>query len=336
MLMAGLLLAALLLDEICAEVKRFHHLVGFGNYALFLERHLYADKPRWQLISGILCWCLAVMPMVLLSALFMWLISLLGSVWLYYVVSVIALYFTLGQKSLKQHGQAVARPLQEAAASTSEHKDEKLTEARYALSMIVSRDTQQSTPDQMATATIETITENTHDAIIGPLVFFVLLGVPGAVLFRLANTLDAMWGYRTPRYELFGKCAARIDDILGYAPARLTSILMALSNPVNFPKAMKSILFTGRRWYSPNAGLVMAAGAGALNIRLGGDAIYNGISKKRLMLGHDDDAESAQVSDIQRSIWLMYKTSLLCVLLVLILELFFPTLFATKQIGWLL
>lgn len=334
--MAGLLLAALLLDELFAEVKRFHPLVGFGNYALFLERNLYPDTPRWQFFCGVLCWCLAIVPIVLLSTLFMWLISLLDIVCLYYAVSAVLLYFTIGQKSLKQHGQAVAKPLQEIELLSLDYKIEKIKEARYALSMIVSRDTLQSTPDQMATATIETITENTHDAIIGPMVFFVLFGVPGAVLFRLVNTLDAMWGYRTPRYELFGKCAARMDDALGYLSARLTSILMALTNPIHFAKAIKSMFITGRRWYSPNAGLVMAAGAGVLNIRLGGDAIYNGKNKKRLALGLAEHTKLAQVNDIQRSIGLMYKTSFMCVLLILILEVLFPPLSAPNLIGWLL
>jgi len=323
--MALLLLAALFLDECFSEVKRFHPLVGFGNYANFLEKTFYTNKTQWRFLSGLMCWCLAVLPIVCLSALLMWLLASYGPSWLYYVVSAVVLYFTIGQKSLTQHGQAVSKPLLALFnAKNSADKNEKIQQARYGLSMIVSRDTQNATPEQMATATIETVTENTHDAVIGPMVFFILLGVPGAVLFRLANTLDAMWGYRTERYEWFGKCAARMDDILGFIPARITSLLMAFASPRYFISTIKSIFLTGRRWYSPNAGLVMAAGAGALNIRLGGDAIYKGKNKTRLILGLDKNTNTASVDDIERSIKLMYKTSALLVFAIFVMELFTP------------
>ena len=320
--MALLLVAALLMDECFAEAKRFHPLVGFGNYALFLERRLNATDTQWPFMLGCMCWCLAVVPIVLLTVVGMWLLSLYAPSWLYYVVSAAVLYFTIGQKSLKQHGQAVAKPLADYLSGKSDESDKQnsLHASRYALSMIVSRDTEQATPEQIATGTIETITENTHDAVIGPLVFFVLFGAPGAVLFRLANTLDAMWGYRTERYERFGKCAARADDVLGYVPARITSLLMALSHPIHAINVFKSIFLTGRRWYSPNAGLVMAAGAGALNIRLGGDAVYQGTRKTRLTLGLDNQSKWPTVNDIQRSIWLMYQTSVLFVVMIWVYE----------------
>ena len=319
--MALLLVAALLLDEWFAETRRFHPLVGFGNYALWLERRFYTQDTKRLFMMGCMCWCLAVIPIVFLSAGFMWLLSLYGPSWLYFSVSAVVLYFTIGQKSLKQHGQAVAKPLVEYLSCKTNQQSE-LNASRHALSMIVSRDTQSANPEQIATATIETITENTHDAVIGPLVFFVAFGVPGAVLFRLANTLDAMWGYRTDRYERFGKFAARSDDVLGYVPARITSLLMALCHPTHFIHSLKSILSTGRRWYSPNAGLVMAAGAGALNIRLGGDAVYHGKRKTRLILGLEKEAKLPTALDIQRSIWLMYKTSVLFVMMICIYEVY--------------
>lgn len=311
--MTLILISALLLDECFGELKRFHPLIVFGNYALFLERHLYSDNKRWQFVSGVCCWALAVLPIVALAVLIMWLVNSFSPSWVFYVVNIIVLYFTIGQKSLKQHAKAVSDPL-------AQVDGDNLNKARKELSMIVSRDTQQADPQHIATSTIETVTENTHDAVIGPMVFFIIAGAPAAILFRLSNTLDAMWGYRTERYELFGKCAARMDDVLGFIPARITSLLMALASPKYFFKTLKSIWITGRDWYSPNAGLVMAAGAGALNICLGGDAVYNGIKKTRLTLGLSKQAQPAKVKDINRSINLMYKTSILLVLLVCILE----------------
>jgi adenosylcobinamide-phosphate synthase len=312
--MTLILLAALLLDECFGELKRFHPLIIFGNYALFLERLLYTDNIRWQFMAGVCCWALAVLLVVALSVFIMWLIYSLCPSWVFYVVNIIVLYLTIGQKSLKQHAKAVSDPLAQVDDADN------LNKARQALSMIVSRDTQQANPQHMATSTIETVTENTHDAVIGPMVFFIIAGAPAAILFRLSNTLDAMWGYRTERYELFGKCSARMDDALGFIPARITSLLMAFSSPKYFIQTLKSIWITGRNWYSPNAGLVMAAGAGALNIRLGGDAVYNGIKKARLTLGLSQGATAAKVEDINRSIKLMYKTSVLLILFIAVLE----------------
>ena len=224
--MTYLLIAAILLDECFAEVKRFHPLVGFGHYALFLERHLYTKEAKNAFWQGVLCWCLAILPILLISILGMKLLADYGPSWLYYLLSVIILYFTIGQKSLKQHGQAVMQPLLAALNNKNNaDKSKDIKEARYALSMIVSRDTQDASPHQIANATIETMTENTHDAVIGPMLFFIAFGAPGAILFRLVNTLDAMWGYRTTRYEYFGKFSARADDVLGFVPARVTAPL---------------------------------------------------------------------------------------------------------------
>lgn len=331
--MTLLLMAALIMDECFGEIKRGHPLVVFGNYALFLERILYPTaldaKPIKKLAAGFVCWCLSVLPIVLFTVALMWLVDGYCSDLIFWIVNAVVLYFTVGQKSLKQHAHAVSVPLMQSEKKQSENnKAEKLAEARFALSMIVSRDTGQATPQQISTATIETVTENTHDAVIGPMVFFILFGAPGAVLFRLSNTLDAMWGYRNERYEWFGKFSARADDVLGFMPARITAMLMAMTAPLNFINALKSIWFTGRAWYSPNAGLVMAAGAGALNIILGGNAVYDGKLKDRLSLGF---GHAVKAGDVTRSIALMYKTSVLLIVIVAVLEYCFD--FSFRSVG---
>ena len=226
------------------------------------------------------------------------------------ILNISVVYLAIGQNSLKQHGIAVFKPL----------LDEDLEKARHATSMIVSRDTSESNEQQLAKATVETITENTNDAVIAPLFYFACFGAAGVVLFRLSNTLDAMWGYRNDKYEYFGKFSARMDDLLGYIPARITTFLFTLANPLQIRITLKSIFGNGRKWYSPNAGIVMAAGAGALNVRLGGNAIYDGNEKQRLTLGV---GEEPCAKDIKRSITLMYVVSGVFLVLAFVIELMF-------------
>lgn len=309
------LFLAYILDEYLGEPKRYHPLVGFGNVAYKLELFFYSSRKYVALTTGALAWCLVILPVVTITYV---MLSYLPTE-LQFIVNAIILYLTLGQNSLKQHGMAVYQSLME--------KD--LTGARDATSMIVSRDTSQSNEQQLATATVETVTENTHDAVIAPLFYFLVFGAAGAVLFRLANTLDAMWGYRNTKYEYFGKFSARMDDVLGYIPARITTALFVLANPRQIPITLKSIFGNGRKWYSPNAGIVMAAGAGALNIRLGGDAIYNGKEKARLTLGF---GHTPCAKDIKRSITLMYVASGIFLVLAFLIELMFRP--ALERMVW--
>jgi len=297
---------ALVLDKLLGEPKRFHPLVGFARWAQFWQNRLEKKHnkllyPLAQFVRGLICWLFAVSPWVVLSLL---IVLIPWPWWFTWSVSVLLLYLAIGQKSLAEHAQAVYQPLVETAD---------LTQARHALSMIVSRDTNTLNEQQITSATVETVLENTHDAVIGPLFWFCVLGAPGVVLFRLANTLDAMWGYRTQRYEFFGKTAARMDDLLGYLSARVTVLLFALKSP----RAFRAAWIFGRKWYSPNAGPVMAGGAGALNLCLGGRAPYGGQEKSRPYLY---DGQPAKGDDIVRAIRLMHFASsawlvLLCAVL---------------------
>jgi adenosylcobinamide-phosphate synthase len=130
------------------------------------------------------------------------------------------------------------------------------------------------------------------------------------VLFRLANTLDAMWGYRNARFNLFGRVAARVDDVLNYVPARLTALSYVLLAQRGRLRAWRCWRAQAPAWSSPNAGPVMASGAGALGVRLGGAAVYDGVTEQRPPLGNGPDACA---DDILRAWRLVWRTTLLWV-----------------------
>lgn len=260
-------IASVLLDAWLGEPKRWHPLVGFGRLANRIESRLNKQGSALTARSfGLVAWLLLLAPLVLLS--YFAVRSTFG--WL---VDVLLLYFSIGARSLMQHAQQVYTPL-------SQHN---IADAQHAVSMIVSRDTSQLNETEIATATVESVLENGNDAIFGAIFWFILLGGTGALMFRLANTLDAMWGYRTPRFLYFGWAAARLDDLLNLIPARLTALSYAFCGHTR--SAIKCWATQASTWYSPNAGPVMSAGAGALYVSLGGTAVYHGQAKKRPLLG---------------------------------------------------
>lgn len=292
---------ALFLDRIFGELKRAHPLVMFGELAKLCRDRLYIKTKtdnRQQLIRGSMAWCICVLPFVMLAGL----IEYYFNDYLVLILSALVLYVAIGANSLAQHAMAVYTPLIQGD----------IAQARVALSMIVSRDTQTLNEQAIATATVETVIENTHDAVIAPIVWYLIFGLPGIVLFRLSNTLDAMWGYKNEEFLYFGRWAARVDDVLGWISARVTVLLFACFNI----RALTAVFVLGRKWYSPNAGPVMAAGGAVLNVQLGGDAQYHGQLKSRPLLS---EGESASAMHILESIKVMYRvTYLLFGILVLI------------------
>ena len=277
-------LAAVLLDRLFGEVRRFHPLVGFGTLAAAIEKRL----NRRTIAGGVLGWALAVLPWVTLALALRPLAP--------FAVDVLLLYFSLGARSLCEHAEAVARPLREG----------RLDEARQRVGWIVSRDTAALDESGVAKAGVESVLENGNDAIFGALFWFALFGGPGALLFRLANTLDAMWGYRTERYNLYGRFSARLDDALNWLPARLTALTYALLG--RWRDALTCWRAQAPGWESPNAGPVMAAGAGSLGVQCGGAAIYHGHEEIRPALGCGPAPVAADlgraITLIRRSLWL--------------------------------
>jgi len=281
-------LAGLLLDRWLGEPRRWHPLVGFGWLADAAERLLRAGAPGHPVgnrLRGLAAWAWAVVPFVMLAA------------WLAHpVLDALLLWLALGGRSLAEHARAIAAAL---AAGD-------LPAARQAVGLIVSRDTSDLDATGVAKAAVESVLENGNDAVFGTLFWFCVAGGAGAVLFRLANTLDAMWGYKDARRTYFGWAAARIDDLLNFIPARLTALTYALLGHTQ--TALACWREQAAQWRSPNAGPVMAAGAGALKVGVGGTARYHGRDEDRPALGVGAPPGAADIGRavalVERGQWL--------------------------------
>jgi adenosylcobinamide-phosphate synthase len=287
---AALAVAGVAVDRWLGEPRRAHPLIAFGKLASRLEERLNTGRRGRPL--GLFAWLLAVAPPVLAA---MFLVAILP--WpLAMALHVALLWFALGARSLAEH----IAPIGAALAQRD------LALARELTSRIVSRDTAQADATALSRAAVESALENGNDAIFGALFWFAIGGGPGALAFRLANTLDAMWGYRTPRYLRFGWAAARIDDVLNWIPARLTAVSYALLGDTRV--ALRCWREQARRWDSPNAGPVMAAGAGALNVLLGGAAVYHGAIEQRPTLGA---GTPPRAQDVDAALRLIERTTIL-------------------------
>jgi len=276
------------------EPRRLHPLAGFGNLASVLE-HLLNSAPRnaWRsLILGALALCALVLPLLFLA---IWLSAVLTGFWLL-LAQAAALYFALSLRGLAEHGLAVAQPLQRG----------ELDAAREQVSRVVSRQASGLDEQGVAAAATESMLENGADAVFASLFWFLVGGIPGVIVHRVVNTLDAMWGYRNPQFLYFGRAAARLDDVMGWVPARLTALTYTLLG--NRKLAWYCWRQQAPQWDSPNAGPVMAAGAGALNVRLGGPSPYAQGVKQRPYLGGTNPASAdtiqAAIALVRHGTWL--------------------------------
>lgn len=280
---------AIMLDDILGEPSILHPVSGFGWLAQRTENLFHPGctvgvrRIRTNVLGALALLVLVAPPVILTRSLL--LTPVLGKVF-----DIALLYLCIAPRSLTQHAEAVYL-----AMSAGD-----LKQSRHLVSRIVSRDTGGLNFDQISAATVESVLENGSDAIFGALFWYFVGGAPLAILYRLVNTLDAMWGYKNARYQDFGWAAARLDDLINWLPARLTALSYAAMGDTSL--ALHCWRKQARAWYSPNAGPVMAAGAGALAVQLGGDAVYGGVAKSRpqLGLGHKAKAE-----DIPRAVKLV-------------------------------
>lgn len=297
-----ILVIAVTLDYFLGDPAKWHPLAGFGRLTNWLELQMHktdfnGEPDIVMRAKGAAALTFLIMPFIMLSV-------VLTSIPSWGIAfQVVLVYFALGATSLTQHARAVGEAFK---AGDLEH-------ACLCVGMIVSRDTTNMQAADISKATIESVLENGSDAIFAAIFWFLLLGAPGIVMYRLSNTLDAMWGYRNQRYLHFGWAAARFDDLLNWVPARLTALTYTLLG--NRRLAWRCWHTQAKYWYSPNAGPVMAAGAGALSLELGGPASYGGTTKYRPILG---EGPQPQPADIDRAITLVRRGLVLWVLLALI------------------
>jgi len=288
-------LLAVVLDAVLGEPRRFHPLVGFGALANRVEQWLHGGTrcaSAVQRTRGLIALLLITVPFLLLSYL------MIQNQILNFLFSVVILYSAIGHRSLRDHVLPVADAMEQGDDDA----------ARYRASMLVSRD-----PDTMNVprSTVESALENGCDGIFGALFWFLLAGAPGVLAYRLINTLDAMWGYRSERYLHFGWAAAKLDDLLNYLPARLTAVSYALLGKTG--QALQCWQQQAPACSSPNGGPVMCAGAGALNLSLGGPTRYRGEWQQKPILGMGPDPDS---SDIRRAMGLVSRTLVLWLLVI--------------------
>ncbi|GAB3920621.1 cobalamin biosynthesis protein CobD [Microlunatus endophyticus] len=279
---AGLALGYLA-DLALGDPRRWHPVAGFGTVAARLETFSYRDRRS----AGVLHVAALLGGVAGLGSL----LSLFGRERPSVKIILVGLstWAVLGGRSLITEAEVLQRQL---AADD-------LVAARRQITHLVGRDPARLTAADLARATVESVAENTSDAVVAPLFWGAVLGIPGLLGYRAINTLDAMIGHRSDRYRRFGWAAARIDDVVNWLPARIGGGLAAVTAPLvgGRPKdALIAVRTQAGRHPSPNAGVVEAAFAGALGVRLGGINSYQGVEENRGTLGFGDQPTIADVS----------------------------------------
>ena len=310
-------MAAFFLDTVLGDPQtRWHPVAVLGRLIAFLEKLLYplrgSDAQKFAMGSLltllVLCISYAFAEGLLLAA------RQLPVIWGADVVSVILLYFCISPRMLAKAGQDIYALLVKGDIAA----------AREHVGYIVGRDTAELDEADAARAAIETVAENTVDGVIAPLFFFALGGAPLAVLYRAANTMDSMLGYKNERYLYFGRMAARVDDVLNFVPARMTGIFFVMAAFLlgyDGRNALNILVRDAAGHPSPNGGHAEAPVAGALHIRLGGVNYYFGERHFRAYMG--DAHMDITAKHILGAIRLMYTVTVLFLLLYYLLSLYY-------------
>ncbi len=256
-----ILVAALLLDAAFGEPRLLwdrlpHPAVLMGRLVGWFDRRFNRGQSLRLRGVGV------TLALVVIGLTIGWLIQAIPD---HGVVEVIVLAILLAQKSLVEHVRAVATALRRSVA-----------EGRASVAMIVGRDTTDMIGPDIARAAIESAAENLSDGVVAPVFWYLVLGLPGIVAYKLVNTADSMIGHMTPRYQQFGWASARLDDVLNLIPARLTALMIALTHGWVDPAP---ILRDAPKHRSPNAGWPESAMAPVLNVALSGPRSYHGVRK---------------------------------------------------------
>jgi adenosylcobinamide-phosphate synthase len=284
------LAAGVALDALLGDPRRGHPVAAFGAAASALESRDYADSRLRGAAHTAACVLAAVAPAVLLQR------RTHGRPPLELAAAALTVWAVTGARSLHHEAERTLVPLTE----------NDLESARKLLPNLCGRDPAGLDGGEIVRAVIESVAENTSDAIVAPLLWGAVAGLPGLAAYRAVNTLDAMVGYRSPRYLRFGWASARLDDAANWIPARVTAALTIAVAPLvthggsrSATSALRAVLRDGGRHPSPNAGRCEAAFAGALGVRLGGTNIYEGVTEARPGLG---EGRAPDPGDARRAI----------------------------------
>lgn len=298
------LLSAFILDLVFGDPRKLPHLIVYYGKTIAWGEKVLNHKGN-QFIKGTLLSILLVSSSFLIPFGIISYFQVVDYTLISILFSTIMLFYCLANRTLIKEGYAVFNAL----------KKEGLEAGRKRLSWIVGRETSNLTAQQIRSATFETMSENLSDGVIAPLFYFALFGVPGAMAYKMINTLDSMIGYKNERYEQFGKFAAKLDDVANYIPARLTAILMLLVNGT--PQGIGFLVEEGKKHSSPNAGYPEAALAYILDCQFGGPNYYHGKLVDKPYIGHY--ARILKHEEIHRVAKLNVYTSFVTVSLIVLL-----------------
>ena len=304
-----------ILDLIFGDPTFLYHPVMFiGSTIKILEkfyRKIFPKNHAGEFIGGLF---LAITVLIFITGLSFGILFLCYkiNIYLYIAVQTIMCYQILATKCLKDAANKVYKSL--------EKPD--LKEARYNVSMIVGRDTENLSEEGVTKACIESVAESSSDGVIAPMFYMFLGGPILGFFYKAINTMDSMIAYKNEKYFYFGKTAARLDDFFNLIPARLSAILIIISSGILRYDMKNSFRIFKRDRYkhqSPNSAQTESAMAGALDIRLAGDAVYQGVLEKKDYLG--DEIKPIENNDIKRSIKILYLMSFLALLIFTIVKL---------------
>lgn len=275
-----------------------HPVVAMGKIIAWGEKRL--NKGNKRMMKGALFSTILILSSFLVVFFIVKGLNYL-SPYLFVIFSSVVVFFCLAGKTLIDEVRNVFVAV-----------DSSVEEGRKQVARIVGRDTSALSPQQIRTASLETLSENLSDGVIAPLFWFILLGVPGMFAYKMVNTLDSMIGYKSDRYKQFGCWAARIDDVANYIPARLTSLLMiVVSGKISLLSFVRKF---GSQHASPNSGYPEAALAGILDCRFGGSNVYFGQRVEKPYIGYND--KELTYTDLKIAVRVNIRTEILMVLAV--------------------
>ena len=301
---AGFVLDCLFGDPLSAA----HPVVLMGKLISLLENNLrvrYPKTPKGEQTAGRIMALLVPLISAGVGFVLLWVCWLIHP-WVYFALSAFLCWQCIAARCLITESKKVVTAL----------RNDGLDAGRRQVAMLVGRDTQNLTGEQVVKATVETVAENTSDGVIAPLFWMALGGAVGGLFYKAVNTMDSMVGYKNEKYLNFGRFAARFDDVVNFIPARLSALAMigaAFLLKLNGRNAFRIWRRDRRNHASPNSAQCESACAGALGVQLGGNASYFGQVYEKPTIG--DPTRPIEGADVNRACRLMYGTSVLALLL---------------------